>query len=203
MQRVEKSERSRRHVLDKALGLFSHHGYRATSVREIAEAAGVSTGNVYHHFPDKESIFRELLDEYWSITSRRTFPYKRALAAGKFPDNLEELGYAARESVRQYRQYIALIYVDVIEFDGTHIRKFYSEMGQRLATFLEEEGMLEQVKSRLRTDVSPISAMLLATRMYFNYFALEILFNVPQPFGKSSEEVIREIAEILRKGMVI
>src|SRR5436190_14649880 len=143
MQREEKSERSRRQVLDKALELFSHQGYRATSMREIAEAAGVSTGNVYHHFPDKESIFRELLDEYWTIVSRRSFPFKRALATGQFPDNLEELGYAARDSVRQYRQYIALIYVDVIEFDGTHIRKFYAEMGQRRASFLEQEGSLE------------------------------------------------------------
>ncbi|HUP49731.1 MAG TPA: TetR/AcrR family transcriptional regulator, partial [Thermoanaerobaculia bacterium] len=51
MQREEKSERSRRLVLDTALGLFCHQGYRATSVREIAKDAGVSVGNVYHHFP--------------------------------------------------------------------------------------------------------------------------------------------------------
>ncbi len=202
MQREEKSERSRRHILDRALDLFSHQGYRATSMREIAEAAGVSTGNVYHHFPDKESIFRELLDEYWTIVSKRSFPFKRALAAGLFPDNLEELGYAARESVRQYRQYIALIYVDVIEFDGTHIRKFYGDMGQRFGAFLEQEGMLDPIQAKMRPGVSPISALLLTTRMYFNYFALEILFNVPQPFGKDSEAVIREIADILRKGMI-
>ena len=51
----EKSERSRALILEAALQLFSKQGYRGTSIREIAEAAGLSTGNVYHHFPDKET----------------------------------------------------------------------------------------------------------------------------------------------------
>ena len=37
MQREEKSERSRRAVLDAALYLFSHQGYRATTMRQIAD----------------------------------------------------------------------------------------------------------------------------------------------------------------------
>src|SRR5438876_10771880 len=119
MLRQSKSEHSRRQVLDAALHLFSHQGYRATTMREIADAAGVSTGNVYHHFSDKETIFRTLLDEFWAVTESRRYPLMRALAAGSFPDNLEQLGCAARDSVREYRRYIALIYVDVIEFDGT------------------------------------------------------------------------------------
>ncbi|HWW61854.1 MAG TPA: TetR/AcrR family transcriptional regulator, partial [Thermoanaerobaculia bacterium] len=141
MQREEKSERSRRQVLDAALHLFAHQGFRTTTVREIAERSGVSTGNVYHHFPDKESLFRALLDEYWTITDSPRFPFTKVLrGTDTFPDNLEQLGYAARDSVRLFRDYIALIYVDVIEFDGTHIRKFYGDMAQRYAQFLEENG---------------------------------------------------------------
>jgi len=45
--------------------------------------------------------------------------------------------------------------------------------------------------------------MLLSSRIFFNYFSLEILFNVPQPFGKDSMQVIREICEILRNGMLM
>lgn len=203
MQREEKSERSRRLVLDAALGLFSHRGYRGTSMRDIAEAAGVSTGNVYHHFPDKDSIFQSLLDEYWRITETKRFPFNRALASGVFPANLEQLGYAARDSVREYARYMALIYVDVIEFDGAHIQKFYSELGNRLMNVLDEEGMLAEVKKGLRPGVSPRSAVLLTTRFFFNYFAVEILFGVREPFGKESMEVVKEIADILRHGMAV
>ena len=201
MQREEKSERSRQHILDAALHLFAHHGYRATSVREIAEAAGVSIGNVYHHFGDKESIFRTLLDDFTVIAESRRSPFVRAMSGGVFPDNLEELGAAARESVRQFRDYMALIYVDVIEFEGTHIRRFYGEMPQRLAALLERTGVASQVRERLRPGVSPVAALLLASRLFFSYFSLEILFNVPEPFGKDPAETLSEICELLRNGI--
>ncbi|HYS55766.1 MAG TPA: TetR/AcrR family transcriptional regulator [Thermoanaerobaculia bacterium] len=198
MARHSRSEQSRRQVLDAALQLFSHQGYRATTVRDIADGAGTSTGNVYHHFPDKEAIFRTLLDEFWMITESKRYPYTRALAAGRFPENLEQLALAARDSVQEFRSYIALVYVDVIEFDGTHIRKFYAEMGKRYASLLE----LDEIRGRLRPGVSPISALLITSRIFFNYFSLEILFNVPEPFGKKSVEVVKEISEILRNGMM-
>jgi AcrR family transcriptional regulator len=202
MQRQTRSEQSRRQVLDAGLKLFSRKGYRATTVRDIADAASVSTGNVYHHFPDKEAIFQTLLEEFWVITDSKRYPYMRALAAGRFPDNLEQLGLAARDSVREYRSYIALIYVDVIEFDGTHIRKFYSDMGQRYAALLQGGG-LEEIRSRLRPGVSPVSALLMTARIFFNYYTLEILFNVPKPYGNDSAEVVREIADILRNGKLV
>jgi AcrR family transcriptional regulator len=202
MQREEKSERSRRQVLDAALDLFAHRGYRATTMRDIADAAGVSIGNVYHHYPDKGTIFRTLLDELWAIADTRRFPFRRAVVSGQFPDNLELLGEAARESVREFRKYFALIYVDVIEFDGSHMRKFYSEMPQRFADILGRNGGLDAIAKRLRPGVSPMFALLLTTRMYFSYFTLEILFNVPEPFGADSAKVVAAIADILRSGMM-
>ena len=202
MLREEKSEKSRRAVLDAALHLFSHQGYRATTMREIADRAKVSTGNVYHHFPDKEHIFRELLDEYFAIADTQRFPFRRALyGTGQFPDNIEQLGLAARDSIRQYREYNLLIYVDVIEFGGTHIQKFYGQMAERYTRFFEETGTLDEVRSRLRANVSPTSALLLTTRMFFNYFSVEILFGVDAPFGKDSREVVEEIADIIRNGV--
>jgi AcrR family transcriptional regulator len=201
MLREERSERSRRDLLDAALRLFSHQGYRATSVREIATAAGLSTGNVYHHFGDKEAIFRELLEEFWTIAASRRFPFTRAVVNSQFPENLEALALAARESVLQFRSHIALIYVDVIEFDGAHIRRFYGGMAERVAAALDtqaESGTL----SKLRPGVSAVSALLLTSRLFFSYFSVEILFGVSEPFGKKSEEIVREIADILRHGML-
>ena len=202
MQRQARAEQSRRQVLDAALLLFSTQGYRGTNVREIADKAGVSTGNVYHHFADKEAMFRALLDEFWAIVESKRYPMTRVLTSGRFPEDLEQLGAAARDSVREYRAYIALIYVDVIEFDGTHIRKFYAEMANRYTRRLQQEGVMESIRARLRPDVSPVSAMMLATRIFINYFSMEILFGVPEPFGKDSGQIINEIAEILRFGMM-
>jgi AcrR family transcriptional regulator len=171
-------------------------------VRDIAEAAGLSKGNVYHHFPDKETIFRALLDQYFTEMSRPDFPFNKALATGTFPDNLEDLGRAARETVAQYREQVALIYVDVVEFDGSHIRKFYEDMASRFDTFLKAHGLEDQLKTKLQDGLSPISAVMLATRIFYNYFSVEILFGVKDHFGKSTDEVVSEISRILRNGML-
>jgi TetR/AcrR family transcriptional regulator, acrAB operon repressor len=202
MNQAEKSQRSRERILEAALQLFSSQGYRATSVRDIAGGAGVSTGNVYHHFPDKETIYLTLLDQYWEAIDDPDLPFNRALATGTFPDNLEELGHASRELVRVYRRHVALIYVDVVEFEGSHIRKFYAEMAERYANFMATHDGAKALAARLRPGVSPASAAMFATRFYINYFAVEILFGVPNHFGKDSEAVVRETAEILRHGML-
>lgn len=202
MNQEERSERSKTQILDAALKLFSHRGYGATSVRNIAEDAGVSKGNVYHHFDDKEAIFRELLNTYFGAMSSPEFPFNRALATGTFPENLEQLGRAARETVRDYRAYVALIYVDVVEFDGSHIRKFYAEMARRFDAFMKAHGVEAELRDRLQDGLSPISAVMLATRIFYNYFSIEILFGVKDHFGKDTDEVVREISRILRHGML-
>jgi AcrR family transcriptional regulator len=202
MQQEERSERSRSQILDAALRLFAHRGYGATSVRDIAEEAKVSKGNVYHHFPDKEAIFRALLDQYFQSMSRPDFPFNRALANGTFPENLEQLGLAARDTVHEYRDYVALIYVDVVEFDGSHIRKFYENMAQRFESFMKAHGMEDELRHKLQDGLSPTSAVMLATRIFYNYFSVEILFGVRDHFGKNTDEVVGEISRILRNGML-
>jgi len=202
MNQTDRSERSRTLILDTALKLFAHRGYGATSVRDIAEEAGLSKGNVYHHFEDKESIFRALLDRYFDAMSQPDFPFLRALASGTFPENLEEIGHAARETVKEYRDYVALIYVDVVEFDGSHIRKFYAEMAKRFDAFIKRQGMEERLRTKLRDGLSPVAAIMLATRIFYNYYSIEILFGVKDHFGKGTDEAVAEIARILRHGML-
>ena len=202
MHQQDRSDRSRKAILDKALSLFSKQGYHGTSVREVATAAGLSTGIVYHLFPDKEAIFRALLDRYFTFLAAPDFPFNQALAEGAFPDDLEKLGRASRESVRRYKPYVALIYVDVVEFEGKHIRRFYAEMAHRFEAFMAARPGEKVLRAKLRPGVSPVSAIMLASRFLLHYYAVEIVFGVKNHFGKNSEDVVKEIADILRYGML-
>jgi AcrR family transcriptional regulator len=49
-------------VLDAALHLFVEHGYRGTSMEGIAAAAGVTKPVVYRCYPNKQELFRALLE---------------------------------------------------------------------------------------------------------------------------------------------
>jgi AcrR family transcriptional regulator len=54
----------RDHILDAAKALFIQHGYRGLSMRQIAEAVGVSKAALYYHFQDKEELFLAILSAY-------------------------------------------------------------------------------------------------------------------------------------------
>ena len=60
----QRSEETHNHILEAATHLFSKTGYDATGVAEICQAAGVSKGAFYHHFPTKQAVFMELLNTY-------------------------------------------------------------------------------------------------------------------------------------------
>jgi AcrR family transcriptional regulator len=53
----------RRRVLDAAAERFVSQGYAATTLRQIAAAAGLKAGSIYHHFDSKESLFIAVLDD--------------------------------------------------------------------------------------------------------------------------------------------
>ena len=55
-------ERRRPLVLDAARRLFVEHGYRGTSMEGIADAAGVTKPVVYRCYPNKQELFRALLE---------------------------------------------------------------------------------------------------------------------------------------------
>ncbi len=63
MLRSQHAEATRRAVLDAARSLFGRQGYAQTSVDEIADAARVTKGAVYHHFAGKEALFRAVYAE--------------------------------------------------------------------------------------------------------------------------------------------
>jgi AcrR family transcriptional regulator len=199
-QQEVRSERSRSQILRAALKLFSTRGYHGTSVRDIADVAHVSTGNVYHQFPDKETIFNTLLEQYWEALAHPDLPFNKALAEGAFPNDLERLARGARESVDKYRRYVALIYVDVVEFEGTHIRRFYADMANRFQAFLESNP--DQVAlDRLRDGVPPLTAIMMASRFFIQYYGVELLFGVPNHFGVDDETALKQIVDILKFGM--
>ena len=51
-------------ILTVAAGLFARKGVAATTVREIADAVGILSGSLYHHFDSKEAMVDEILAPY-------------------------------------------------------------------------------------------------------------------------------------------
>jgi AcrR family transcriptional regulator len=67
---------TRRALLDTARELFAENGFQATRTEDIVQRAGLTRGALYHHFRDKEDLFRavhdELADEVIQLLRRRS-----------------------------------------------------------------------------------------------------------------------------------
>jgi AcrR family transcriptional regulator len=49
-------------ILDAAMTVFRHHGFRRSSIEQAAEAAGLTRQALYHHFKSKEALFRAVIE---------------------------------------------------------------------------------------------------------------------------------------------
>ena len=81
----------RRQLFDVALSLFAEHGYSATTMDDIAEAAGVTKPLVYQHFESKRALYLELLDVFSHSMIDRIV---QATAAAEGPRQQVEMGFA-------------------------------------------------------------------------------------------------------------
>src|SRR3954470_22493915 len=54
----------RNELLELAAAMFAERGLRATTVRDIADAAGILSGSLYHHFASKEEMVDEVLRNF-------------------------------------------------------------------------------------------------------------------------------------------
>ena len=62
------TDRKREAIMRAAVDEFRTAGYEATSMDRIAAAAGVSKRTVYNHFPSKEELFGQMLEQLWDLS---------------------------------------------------------------------------------------------------------------------------------------
>jgi AcrR family transcriptional regulator len=191
MPRLKDSTRTRRRLdLEQAArALFLERGFHGVGLREIAEAARVSTANLYNHFASKEALYQSLLDRLYAEFLGPDQPLARFFATRRTLADLEEFGVAIEQMVRRHRDYLLLVLVDVAELGGRHVRRHYAGTDRKIAKALGPHAS--------RAVVFAYSA---AYMQLFNFFMVEHLFGVKKHHGVNHARFVKEIAAIFRKG---
>ncbi|CAI8924543.1 TetR/AcrR family transcriptional regulator [Pseudomonas zeae] len=72
------TDRKREAIIQAAITEFRANGFEITSMDKIAATAGVSKRTVYNHFPSKEELFAEILNQLWArISAEQSVVYNR------------------------------------------------------------------------------------------------------------------------------
>ena len=170
-----RSER-RAHMVLLAGELFAQKGYRATTVREIADAAGILSGSLYHHFDSKESIGDEILS---SFINEVLADYRAAVASAGSPRAvLEQIVHSTSRTLSRHRAALAMLQNDWSYFSTQprfgYLRKALREIERIWVTQLEagkESGLFRadldsKLTYRLLRDVLWIPEQWRRTRGY-------------------------------------
>lgn len=60
---AEEAAKTRQRIIDAALALFAKHGFANVSTTQIAKAAGVTDGALFHHFQNKTALFSLIAEQ--------------------------------------------------------------------------------------------------------------------------------------------
>src|SRR4051812_25559501 len=109
MSAAPQANERRTELLAIAAAMFAERGLRATTVRDIADAAGILSGSLYHHFSSKEAMVDEVMKGFldWLFTRYREIVESEANPL----DRLKGLFLASFEAI-EHRHAQVVIYQD-------------------------------------------------------------------------------------------
>ena len=182
-------------IEDAALRLFVRQGYFGTSIRDVATEAGVSVGNIYNYYPNKEALYASLIKRYSHKVSQEQAKLKPLL--GKFDaESLRLLAQQARDIVYNNPDYWRLMYIDVTEFGNRN----FAHIFKRLSANLEKLAGGYAGKS-VRPGIEPSLAYAAIYLQFFSYFLVEKLFGGKEHLGQPEGVAIEQLIKIFREGI--
>ena len=156
----KRSEETRSRILDAAIDLFAHEGYDASGVAQICQAAGVSKGAFYHHFPSKQSLFLAILEDWLTGIDAQLF--SSAILSGDVPasiqDMAETLGFVLNEASGRlpiFMEFMVQASRDKAVWDSAiqPYRRYQDRFADLIASGQESGSIRENVDPRIAARV--------------------------------------------------
>lgn len=160
-------------ILSVSKALFVKQGYTATSMRQVAEAAGIGKATIYHHFPDKQAILMTLIES--NIEKMNT-----TLAAIRMEDDPQlRLRVAAIETIRFLYESADLMQLARREAPGARehlVTNFFSFYKSYLK--LLKEALVKGMEMKIFRPLDPDDTALVFLTMIQGNFALAYLTGI-------------------------
>ena len=192
---TQKGENTRAAIVEAAHQLFITQGYHGTSMRQIANQAGLALGGIYNHFSGKEDIFGAVFIE--------NHPVLEMLPAieNAQGNNIEELVRDAADkmltAIQNNPDFLNLMFIEIVEFKSTHVREMFETSFSRAVQIVQR---FAEVSDNLR-PIPPQMLIRAFISMFFSHFLAEnILGEVAPP--EFSDNAMEYQLDILLHGIL-
>jgi TetR/AcrR family transcriptional regulator len=191
-------EERRRVIVEAALALFSQKGFRGTTTKEIAEAAGCSEATIFKHFTTKDELYSAILEAKSRIEETLA---KAAHAAAQKDDSgvFRAVGLESLTRTEQDPSLMRLLLFSALEGHGlSHL--FFESKVRRLHEFLSS-----YIKGRIADGAFQPVDPLLAARGFVGMIAHHLLiheiFGMKRPAGVLPEHVVDTFVTLFLNGI--
>lgn len=199
-KRQEQAIARRQQLIQMALLLFSEKGYRGTSVRDIARAAGVNEALLYHYFSSKADLFREVLDQYAPM---RAFGAPSRMAASPqsgqrlFAEALRAYGREFVARIRENRAFVVTMLTEAPDDPelSAILGEFLHATSDEIIRFLAEYREAGQINAQIPIEAA---ARILQGSLMFHFLTETLHAPAERP---DDETALGDIVSVLLTGL--
>jgi AcrR family transcriptional regulator len=189
------TEGARASIIAAAHRLFMAHGFHGTSMRRIAQEAGIALGSIYNHFESKEAVFLAVLFEHHPFIA--VLPVMNAAQGETTEAYVRD---AARRMVAQLydrSDFLNLIFIELVEFDSVHLPLIFEK-------FLPEIMAFGNRCFNHRAELKDLPTPLLVRAfigLFFSYVMTELIMGKHLP-SQINENALEQFIDIFLHGII-
>lgn len=170
-----KGERTRQEILQSAHQLFLKNGFHGTSMRQIAQGAGIAVGGIYNHFRSKDEIFMAVLSARHPIYD--ILPALNAVEGQDIESFVRDSAHKMVEIVKGRPDFLNLMFIELVEFNAVHVPQLFQTFFPQALAFVQRF-----FNNRQELRPIPIPILLRAYMgLFFSYVITDILMSDLMP----------------------
>ncbi|MBN2388145.1 MAG: TetR/AcrR family transcriptional regulator [Anaerolineales bacterium] len=190
-----KGERTRQAIIEAANGLFLEQGYAATSMRQVADRAGLALGGIYNHFTNKEAIFRELIHDRHPY--RQILPIMLSTPADNAETFVRSAAQAMVSELGKRPDFIRLMMIELVEFNGRNMPKIIEHVLPEVIPLIQK---FSDQKGQLR-KLPPFVFFRAFIGLFFSYYITEMMI-ASTPIALNQNNALDHFIDIFLHGIL-
>jgi AcrR family transcriptional regulator len=191
-----RGEQTRLEIIQGAHDLFVRQGYHGTSMRQIAQQAGIALGGLYNHFESKEDVFRAVFLEYHPY--RTVVPMIMSARRETFEQFVTDSFHHIITVLREKPDFMKLMFVEIVEFNSQHVEEMFLTVLPQVLPVIEDVVHINQ------NELLPIPPLLIMRTFIGSFFAFYLTETMLGPYAppEFSQNAEDRFIEVLLHGIL-
>lgn len=193
---LARGESTRMEIIQAAHSLFVQQGYHGTSMRQIAQRAGIALGGLYNHFSSKEEVFHQVFIAYhpyhWVI------PALLESSGTTVEEFVRGAVFRIWESMKDQPGFLNLMFIEIVEFKSAHIGELYETLMPQVMQIIQR--LVQSGSDQLR-PIHPLMLIRLFIGSFLGYYLTEAAFAPVAP-PEFSEGALDQYIDVLLHGIL-